>query len=79
MGLYKSLERCIQLEMEKLKQLNDLIKEKKRDREEHQHWAECNKIVDEEAHQLTENLKSTRQAYLNRIIAKKKQLNIIIQ
>ena len=33
--LYKSLEHCKQLEIEKLKQLDNLIKEKKQDQEEY--------------------------------------------
>ena len=53
--------------MEKLKQLNDLIKEEKQDREQCWRQWEHNKRIDEEAQCWTEQVKDTREAYLNRI------------
>ena len=47
--MYKYMERCRQLETEKLKQLNDLIEEKKQDKEECQRQMERNIITDKEA------------------------------
>lgn len=79
MGLYKSTERCKQLEMEKLKQLGNLIKEKKRDKEERRRQWEHNEIGDEIIHRWTESLKETGQAYLKLTKGKKKQLDVLIQ
>ena len=65
--------------MEKLKQLNDLIEEKKQDREERWRQMERNKIADEKDNQWMKKLNENVKAHENKIIAKKKQLDVLFQ
>ena len=77
--LYESLERSKQLEMEKLEQLDNLIEEKEEDREERRRRRKRNKIINEKDNQWRKMMNKTVQAYEKGLIAKQKQLDMLIQ
>ena len=77
--LHKSLEHCKLLEMKKLKQLDNLIEEKKQEEEECRRQMKRNKILDKKyKHNMNAFLKARD---VNRLSEKKKlkQLDVLIQ
>ena len=79
MELHKSLECCKLLEMKKLKQLDDLIEEKKQDKEERRCRIDGNKIDDAADIRWMKRLKENAKAYNKLIKDKKKQVNALLQ